>query len=84
VTMTLRFEQPVARKEHQCDYCLGPIPQGEQYSSWSGIYDGEMQSNKMHLECQADFEINGQDEFMPGDGEMPERIKELVKQRRKP
>jgi hypothetical protein len=71
---------PVARKEHCCEWCYGPIPIGEKYSKWVGIWEGEFQCNKLHMECnevcQRDDPYN--EGWTPGEGEMPERIKALV------
>lgn len=70
---------PTARKQYQCEYCFGPIPKGEKHSRWSGMFDGEFQSNRMHLECEADFRASGEDEYSSGSAEMPERVKQIVK-----
>lgn len=68
---------PVAQKQYRCDYCWWPIPQGEKHSLWSGIFDGEWQSNRMHEECADDHYESGDYEFSPGSAEPPERIKQL-------
>lgn len=71
---------PKARKPYRCEYCLGPIPQGERHFKWAGVYDGEWQSWRMHEECHEDWDLNSDgydNEFMAGDGEMPERVKAL-------
>jgi hypothetical protein len=70
---------PVARKQHRCIWCLGPISKGEKHSRWKGMFDGEWQDNRMHMECAADLAKDnyGADGFMPGEGEMPDRIKAL-------
>jgi hypothetical protein len=47
----LSSERPVARKEHKCDWCAEKIKKGEQYYTYTGKYDGEFQSIKMHNEC---------------------------------
>ncbi len=43
--------KPVARKKHFCSWCNEDILFGEQYSRWKGLFEGEFQSNAMHLEC---------------------------------
>jgi|SRR5579872_4785951 len=72
---------PTARKEHRCDLCYGPIPKGEKYSRWRGVFDGEWQDNAMHLECASSFSDEWQWEYISGEGDMPERIAKLVADR---
>ena len=74
-------EHPVARKEHRCEYCYGPIPQGEKHPHFKGMWDGEWQNWRMHQECYSDY-MDGEpiDGFTPGDAEMPERIKKLIEE----
>lgn len=71
-----------ARKEHRCEYCSGPIPAGETYFRFVGMFDDEFQNWAMHEECHAAYNDSGEYEFMPGDGEMPERVKALIQERR--
>lgn len=70
---------PIARKEHRCEYCYGPIPKGEKHSQFKGKWGGEWQNWRMHQECYdvylGDDPIDG---FCPGDGEIPERVKSLL------
>ena len=62
-------------KEHLCTYCHYPIPEGEVYRSQSGFYEGRAQRNKFHEECWEDCLEWGGEEFTPGTGEPPHRIK---------
>lgn len=73
----------MARKQYQCLWCLGPIPKGEKHSLWSGIFDGEWQNNRMHMECADDANKDGYaaDGFIPGEGEMPERVKKMLQRK---
>lgn len=71
----------VARFEHQCIWCGGPIPKGEKYSLWKGVFDGEWQRNKFHKECAGESDVNTCDGFIPGEGEMPERVRKIVEMR---
>lgn len=48
---TLSWEERTARKEHCCSWCGEKILKGEKYKRWTGIYEGEFQSNPMHIEC---------------------------------
>lgn len=72
--------EPIARKPHKCEYCLGPIPKGEKHYHYSGMFDGEWQNWRMHAECYTDYVDNDVygDGFAPGDGQMPERVRLLV------
>jgi len=67
VSTTLSSTTPVARKAHQCNYCLEEIPKGEQYSRWTGIHDMDFQSSAMHIECAKAFSDSGWDEYYPGE-----------------
>lgn len=72
---------PRARREHRCEWCYGPIPKGEQHAHFKGMWDGSWQDWRMHDECLTDYESDPDylyDGFMPGEGEMPERIQKLV------
>lgn len=55
MTTTLSQTTPIARKEHTCIWCREKILKGEKYNRWTGIFDGDFQSNAMHLECQRAF-----------------------------
>lgn len=47
----LSSRQPVARKEHRCEWCTEPIIVGEKHEHYTGVYDGDFQSTRMHFEC---------------------------------
>lgn len=51
MTTTLRTGWPVARKEHPCSWCGQAIAEGEKHSVWTGLFEGEFQTNRMHSEC---------------------------------
>lgn len=74
--------RPIGRKGYRCEYCYGPIPQGERHHHYQGVYDGEWQNWRMHDECwdayQTDARYDGNYEFTPGDSEVPERVKVLL------
>ncbi len=40
-----------ARKEHQCDFCLGNIVKGEVYNHQVNVWDGSIGTWKSHLKC---------------------------------
>ena len=67
-----------ARKQHKCDYCSGPIPIGETYYRYVGMFENEFQNWAMHHECWSDWDISGDPEFGPGDMPMPDRVKSLL------
>lgn len=48
-----RQRYPVARKEHECEYCHRIIPKGERYSYEAGKFDGDMFSRKLCSECMS-------------------------------
>lgn len=77
---------PVARKEHRCIFCGGPILRGEQYVQQEGFYDGSPYRNRYHSECYDDcVEIGrrwGECEFTPYQHEPPERIRGIEDERR--
>lgn len=48
---TLRYEYPIARKEHTCMWCGGKIAVGEQYGRQTLLYDGYLYEWKNHRAC---------------------------------
>lgn len=44
--------EPIARKDHRCDYCNGIIPKGEKYNRDGLVYDGTATTWKSHMFCQ--------------------------------
>lgn len=61
----LSLTEPIARKQHRCQWCRERILPGEKYVRYTGIYDG-FQSTAMHPEC---FEAMGR--FDSDDDELP-------------
>ena len=69
---TISTTWPVARKDYRCVWCWQPIPRGMKHYHHICKYDGELQSNRYHPECEWDcgevakaegfYEID----FMPG------------------
>jgi len=60
---------PVARKQHQCCECYGPIQPGQHYQLISGCWDGDMDTFKTCSACTAARAwATKQPEWM-GDGE---------------
>jgi hypothetical protein len=74
----LSDSEPIARKKHHCTWCGQHILVGEKYVRISVVFDGEMQTNKFHKECDAACadeasHEGGSFEFVPGSYERPER-----------
>src|SRR5574337_115590 len=69
---------PMARKEHRCIYCGGPIVVGEVHVQQTG--------RRYHAECDDacadDCDYYGEWEFSPYSAEYPERVKAIVDARR--
>lgn len=74
MSWTLDQSKPKARKNHECLWCGQPIPKGEIYSRWVGIFEGDFNCNKMHLECSKAFSEEENEGFiLPGENERPPR-----------
>ena len=70
-----------SRKQLRCEYCYGPIPKGEEYYRYKGLFEGEWQNWAMHRECHESYSFNDPygEGFSSGDAEMPDRVKDLVR-----
>jgi len=42
-----------ARKEHRCDECGSPIPEGREYNAMAIAFEGSVENVKMCLYCSA-------------------------------
>jgi hypothetical protein len=64
---------PVSRKEYRCEWCGEPIPKGEKHLHYTGVWEGEWQNWRMHMECQDDGYLNEiiPDGFTPFENERP-------------
>jgi hypothetical protein len=71
---------PTGRKQHICAWCAGPIPKGEKHKHFIGIWDGDFQNWRMHDECFATSAGAQEQGFTPGEGVMPKRIADYVRQ----
>lgn len=75
--ITLHHETRRARKVHRCTWCGQTIEPGQRYFHFSVIFEGELQTNKMHPECEDALQDAASDEpggcyvFEPGEGERP-------------
>lgn len=49
--MEISSRNPVAKKEHVCDFCNGIIPKGEKYKHATNKYEGMLYTWKSHLSC---------------------------------
>jgi hypothetical protein len=70
-------EAKTARKEHRCTFCFYGIVAGERHWEQTGIWEGKAFRNRFHVECWDELcDDNTDDEFTPGSGEPPERLRE--------
>jgi hypothetical protein len=65
---------PVARKEYRCEWCGEKIPRGQRHLKFTGMWEGDFQNWRMHLECddarsQEDYSGDG---FTPFENDRPE------------
>ena len=67
--------RPKARKPHRCIACYGVIATGEQHIVQTGFFDGHAFRNRMHDECWDVLSDSGNLEFMPGELDMPDRLR---------
>ena len=47
----LKETNPVAKKDHVCQFCGGVIKEGERYNRATISYDGDVYDWKSHLHC---------------------------------
>ena len=47
----LKENNPVAKKDHVCQFCGGVIKEGERYNRTTISYDGDVYDWKSHLHC---------------------------------
>jgi len=66
--------RPTAKVRHRCIWCGGRIEIGERYVRQVGKWEGELQSDPWHLDCdeagKAVF-ATGEDELSPYSNERP-------------
>jgi hypothetical protein len=69
------YTYPIARKGYRCIWCGDLILKGEKHVHFSGMWEGEWQNWRMHVECydEALDDDDIQDGFTPYDHERPER-----------
>lgn len=47
----IRTVEPVAKKQHRCEWCHEPIVAGERYYRFVGKWEGDFQNWAMHTNC---------------------------------
>lgn len=66
-----------AKRQHSCIWCGRTILLGSHYKREKSVYDGHHQNFAWHEACRADadewFGEHGEDDFFPGDHDMPYR-----------
>lgn len=51
MTTELSRKEPIARKDHVCQWCCSPIEKGTKYEYSTHVYDGDVFAWKNHLKC---------------------------------
>lgn len=69
--------QPIARKEHRCDFCRGIIKKGEKYDNATLKYDGSLYRWKSHLHC-LELASTVAAEYDEGDGITADSFEEAI------
>jgi hypothetical protein len=64
---------PRARRDYRCEWCGEKIFTGEIHFKFAGVWEGDFQNYRMHLECEKalNFESNYNEGFTPFDNERP-------------
>lgn len=65
------------RKPHRCAGCCSVIPKGEVHFQFKGKWEDEWQNWRLHAECHADWDANGESE-VSNDMPTPPRIVALM------
>jgi hypothetical protein len=72
----LSDKEVATRKAHRCEWCAGRIHKGERARNRNYVFDGQMVSGYMHLDCYEGFtQSDGEvvcEGWMPGDFERGE------------
>ena len=67
----LQEKEVIVRKPHECEWCAQRIDKGERAHYRSYVWEGEMRSGWMHIECWdamgKEETRNLQDGWSPGD-----------------
>jgi hypothetical protein len=70
------YTHPKGRKNYRCEWCGQIIPKGEAHYVFTGMWENEFQYWRMHDECKAGAELNGDmhDGFTPYEAERPPKL----------
>ena len=72
MSTTLTYNKSVkSRKDRRCCYCGQKINKGDIYVRWTGIYEGDFQSNAWHPECDAEWISSTDESFEYHDNDRP-------------
>lgn len=73
------------RKKYRCEYCFGPIPEGDRHCHFRSSWQGEWQNWRMPDECAAVYEYAldySEDGFTRGEGKLLESVKKMLEEER--
>lgn len=65
----IQLRTPVARKQHQCEWCPEPILKGDRHVYRFYRWSGETMSGRMHQEC---YDAMGRSSDQVSDGWIPQ------------
>jgi hypothetical protein len=63
--------RPSARKQYVCEFCGELIEKGLQHIKVFGLQEGETQTYRIHIECNGEFAISGEEYFIPHENKRP-------------
>lgn len=62
----LKYTEPKARKEYRCIWCNEKILIGEKHAARTYIFEGDFNSDRLHLECATAMQKMPHDEICDG------------------
>lgn len=68
--------EPVAAKDHRCEWCGETIPKGEKHNQFTGRWEDEWQNWRMHSECYDSSTSSDEisEGFSPFENERPVKV----------
>ena len=74
----LKNANPIAKKEHICNWCDGKIAKGEKYNRQTILFDGSIYDWKSHLDCLKLTGLLDMFDYDDGEGINDETFRECV------